>query len=113
MARSRSQAWLRDELILALDLYLQSGVNASPEERQAPSDTLRAIPIERELANQPSFRSRASVSYKLGNFDAINPATQAAGFDHSGSQDAEVFDEFAHDPAMVADMAAAIRANLE
>jgi 5-methylcytosine-specific restriction enzyme A len=112
LPRSRRQAWLRDELILALDLYLRSGVNASREERQELSDVLRSIPVELELADDPSFRSRASVSYKLGNFDAINPATSAAGFEHVGSQDAEVWEELAGDPTSVAEAAAAIRANL-
>jgi len=29
MARSRKQAWLRDELILALDLYVREGKDAN------------------------------------------------------------------------------------
>jgi 5-methylcytosine-specific restriction protein A len=113
MARSRADIWLRDEAILALDLYMREGVNASSEDRQALSDTLRAIPVEPELATNAKFRSRASVSYKLANFEAINPNTASAGFENASSVDRDVWEEFGDDPDRLADVAAAIRANLD
>jgi 5-methylcytosine-specific restriction protein A len=110
--RSRKQAWLRDELILALDLYMREGPSASAASRQDVSDLLRAIPIERELTRDARFRSRQAVSYKLGNFVAMDPTKPTAGFPHVGRGDSEVWDEFADDPGRLAATAAAIRANI-
>src|SRR3954447_10200812 len=113
MARSRADVWLRDEAILALDLYMREGVNAPREAQEALSQTLRAIPVEPELAANPSFRSRGSVAYKLGNFDAINPNTASAGFENVSSVDRDVWAEFGDAPTRLAAAAAAIRANLD
>jgi 5-methylcytosine-specific restriction protein A len=112
VARSRKQAWLRDELILALDLYLREGQNAPAAARQEVSDLLRAIPIEVELAADPRFRSRQAVAYKLGNFVAVDPNNPTQGFAHGGQSDADVWAEYATDPVRLASVAAAIRANL-
>jgi 5-methylcytosine-specific restriction protein A len=111
-ARSRKQAWLRDELILALDLYVREGAGASPASRQAVSDLLRSIPIEADLVEDPKFRSRQAIAYKLHNFVAIDPAKATAGFPHGAHGDAEVWEEFAADPQRLAAAAAAIRANI-
>ncbi|HEX5929950.1 MAG TPA: HNH endonuclease [Solirubrobacterales bacterium] len=112
IVRSRSQAWMPDELILALDLYMSVGPNPGPKATQALSDTLRAIPIERELAGDPTFRSPQSVAYKLQNFVAIDPTTANAGFPHGGKGDVEIWGRFAEDPQRLQLAAAAIRANL-
>jgi 5-methylcytosine-specific restriction protein A len=113
MARSRRQAWLRDELILALDLYIREGKGAPPRSRQRVSDLLRSLPIERELTEDPRFRSEKAVSYKLHNFVGIDPNDPTIGFSHGGAGDAEVWDEFAHDPARLAVTAASIAADIE
>ena len=68
MARSRKQAWLRDELILALDLYVREGKGANVVARRQVSDLLRAIPIENELTSDAGFRGEKAVAYKLYNF---------------------------------------------
>ena len=112
MARSRKDAWLRDELILALDLYLRKGTQASREEQQELSEVLRAMPIERHLSADPKFRSRQAVSYKLHNFVAVDPNQATAGFPHIGQGDADVWDDFADRPDELAKAAQAIRANL-
>src|SRR5438067_1116070 len=107
--RSRKVAWLRDELILALDLYVREGPAPPVATRQAVSDLLRAIPIEPELTADPTFRSRQSVEYKLYNFVAVDPSKTTAGFSHGGQGDVAVWDEFADDPARLSAAAAAIR----
>src|ERR1019366_2558371 len=53
--RSRKSAWLRDELILALDLYRREGRNPSGTAVREISESLRMIPIERDLAEGASF----------------------------------------------------------
>lgn len=104
----RSQAWLRDELILALDLYFREGPNAPATSRTALSNALREFPIEHHLKADPSFRSRASVTRKLGNFRALDP-TLPGGLEHSSRGDAEVWAEFDGDHDRLHTVAAAIR----
>jgi 5-methylcytosine-specific restriction enzyme A len=113
MARPRRQAWLRDELILALDLYTREGKAAPADSRQRVSELLRAMPIEHELTADPKFRSEKAVSYKLHNFVAIDPNDPTEGFPHGGTGDAEVWHVFADDPARLTATAAAITADIE
>lgn len=113
MARPRRQAWLRDELILALDLYMREGKGASAESRRKVSDLLRAIPIEQGLTIDPKFRSEKAISYKLHNFVAIDPNDPTEGFPHGGTGDAAAWDEFAHDPSRLAATAASIVADIQ
>lgn len=103
---------MRDELILALDLYVREGPNPGIDAATELSETLRAIPVEPHLAAEPSFRSPQSVKYKLQNFVAVDPGMPTAGFSHGGQGDALVWSEFADDPAHLHQVAQAIRVNL-
>ena len=73
MAASRKNQWLRDELILALDLYYREGPNAAQSSLDELSDTLRAIPIEPHLAaadddaGAPLEQARASLALEHGD----------------------------------------------
>lgn len=110
--RSRSVAWLRDELILVLDIYMGGHGNTTRAERDEASALLRAIPVEARLTGNPSFRSRAAVARKLGNFAAIDPSNDIGGLPHLGRGDREVWEEFAGELSRLRAAAAAIRANL-
>ncbi len=110
--QSRRSAWLRDELILALDLYRRTGRNPDLTDLRELSDVLRAIPIEQELAENPKFRNPRAVALKLANFVAIDPDATTAGMARGGRGDRDAFSEFWTDPARLAVTAAAIRANL-
>lgn len=110
--KSRKQAWMRDELILALDLYLREGPSASLKSREELSASLRAIPVEPELCANPKFRSPQAIAYKLHNFVGIDPSSAAAGFPHGGKGDQLVWDEFAADRSRLGATAAAIQRNL-
>jgi hypothetical protein len=74
----RSPAWHRDEIILALDLYVRGGsLRGGP----LPSNTdpavidvsrqMNALPIWREAVRAETFRNPAGVALKLANFRAI------------------------------------------
>lgn len=106
MARSRTQAWLRDELILALDLYVKEGASPPSSSLVTLSSLLRRITIESELADEPSFRSPGAVGLKLGNFMALD--TPGHGMPHGGTGDAEALREFAKDHARLSQTASAI-----
>lgn len=111
MARSRKDVWLRDELVLALDLYLKQHGKTTTADRDALSAELRALPIEQHLTSNPSFRSRASVARKLHNFARLDPDAEIVPSPNGGTPDEEVWAEFAGDVDRLKAAAAAIRAN--
>ncbi len=111
MARSRRRAWLRDELILALDLYVREGAGASVQSVDELSALLRTVPIEPLLASDPTFRSPGSIRRKLANFLDLDPGA-LGGLSHGGIGDRDVWDEFANDPDRLGKASAAIRATL-
>src|SRR4051812_30413452 len=113
MARSRKDAWLRDELILALDLYRREGRNPPSSAVQALSDLLRAMPIEPELAADPRFRNANGVQLKVYNFVSIDPDSDIEGMPRIGRGDREVWDEFFADPARLAIAATGIRESID
>lgn len=112
IARTRRQAWLRDELILALDLYLKVGRNPGLSDAEELSQVLRSIPIEAHLAEDPGFRNSAAVKMKISNFVSIDPGAKTAGMRRGGRGDRAVWEEFANDPQLLADTANAIRRHL-
>ena len=87
--RNYGSPWLRDELILAFDLYCR-------------------IPFKKTKASNPEVislaklldRSPAAVARKLGNFGSFDPELQkqqVTGLLHASKLDAEVWDEFNSD----------------
>lgn len=111
MARSRKTVWLNDELILCLDLYRREGYSASADSMLELSQLLRSIPIEPELTENPSFRSRSSVGRKLGNFAELDPNIQT-GLPNGGARDKLVWDEFWGSPEILEETAENIRSNI-
>jgi 5-methylcytosine-specific restriction protein A len=110
--KSRKDAWIRDELIVALDLYRREGRNPSPAALEEVSDQLRSIPVEQGWARDPKFRNPTGVYLKVANFVALDPASGTKGMSRGSKLDAEVFSEFWGEPALLEEAAAAIRANL-
>lgn len=112
MTRSRKDAWLRDEIILALDLYRREGRNPSPEAVAEVSEQLRSISTELVLATDPGFRSVVSVRMKVANLVALDPRAETVGMTRGSRLDVQVFEEFWLAPAKLETFAAAIRAKL-
>lgn len=108
MSRSRKSAWLRDELILCLDLYRREGASPSREMREDLSEVLRSIQVEPELASDPGFRSYSSIGWKLANFATLDPRTGSER-SHGARGDREVWDEFWDDPERLAETVKGIR----
>jgi hypothetical protein len=100
--------WDREELILALDCFVQADTKPSEEQmRELQSDlTFWA------LARGQRPRSAASVAFKLANFLSI--ATDGAeGFEHVGRRDRDVYEEFGSRPDALREAATAIVGALE
>jgi 5-methylcytosine-specific restriction enzyme A len=110
--------WSRDELVLALNLYLLyrnglPGVN-HPEVR-ALSQSLNLIGSATGLSKNQSFRNTNGVYMKLNNFRRWDPSytnTGRTGLAKGNKDEELVWLEFANNPERLADVVAAIKANV-
>lgn len=107
---ARNPTWARDELIIALDLYLRSGqLSDTHPEVQKVSAILNALPIHTTRPDIQKFRNPSGVALKLANYAALDPNYDGVGMSRGGRGDAAVWDEFSGDPALVRRLAAAIQ----
>jgi hypothetical protein len=107
----RNPTWHRNELILALELYLRRGLLREDDpEVIALSEFLRHLDLHPPEGNPDTFRSPTSVKLKLANFAAVDPDYQGVGLQQGGRRDAEIWDEFAIDRERLVQETAAIRA---
>lgn len=115
----RNPPWTRDELILALDLYLKSRHSPSGKQHsevQALSHILGQIGEALGLNGGGSFRNENGVYMKLSNFRRWDPEYLKDGKTGlaKGNKDEElVWNEFAGNPEKLAAVVAAIRAAVE
>jgi 5-methylcytosine-specific restriction protein A len=113
----RNPPWSRDELILALDLYLRNRLRLPERDDTAISGLSSVL---QSLAGAAagrfaSYRNSNSVYMKLANFRALDPRhieQGRRGLTRGGRLDSEVWEEFANKPDDVARIAAAIRSNI-
>jgi 5-methylcytosine-specific restriction enzyme A len=106
---ARNPNWARDELIIALDLYLRNGqLDDKHPEVLKVSQTLNALPIHTTRPDIDKFRNPAGVALKLANFAALDPRYGGAGMTRGGKGDASVWEELNSSPALVRQLAAAI-----
>jgi len=111
--------WSRDELVLALNLYLLyrhglPGVN-HPEVR-ALSQSLNLIGNATGVSKNQSFRNTNGVCMKLNNFRRWDPSytgTGRTGLEKGNKDEELVWQEFANNPERLAEVVAAIKANVE
>lgn len=114
-ARDRNPHWSRDELILALDLYLRfrnTPLSKKSVEIAELSQTLRRLTLTsgRELTG--TFRNPNGVYMKLMNFRSIDPeytSNGRVGLDSGNELEAGVLSEFANNSVALAEAVAAIR----
>jgi 5-methylcytosine-specific restriction protein A len=101
----RNPTWVRDELILALDMYLRYAGNPPGKESSQIielSETLNRLARYLGLARADRFRNANGVYMKLMNFRRFDPVFTDAGkvgLTRGGKTEAEVWADFAHDPA--------------
>lgn len=112
----RNPNWLRDELILALDLYLRT--RSSPPGKQSNevcglSDLLNKLRQKLGLPEYARYRNPNGVYMKMMNFRALDPAYTSegkVGLSRGGKSDEEVWLEFSADPIGCHEVAEAIKA---
>jgi 5-methylcytosine-specific restriction enzyme A len=116
--RSRNNDWSRDELILALDLYVR--FNGNPPGKSSPeiiglSELLNGIGGGTG-GGADNFRNPNGVYMKLMNFRRFDPVYQAqgkTGLSRGNKLEWTIWNNFASDPTRLTETAAAIRANVE
>jgi 5-methylcytosine-specific restriction protein A len=104
--------WTRDELILAVDLYLRHGEQVPPKGHRdivELSKLLRSLPIHDPMPSDPRFRGPGSVYRKLNNIHTSSP--DYPGARTKGNRlDGKVLAEFKADPERFRRIAQAIHA---
>ena len=107
---SRNPSWAEEELILALRLYLNSGLldDANPAVVNL-SRVLNALAVHSVRPDPVRFRNPNGVAMKLANFAAIDPNHRGRGMTRGGKRDAEVWQRYASDEDQLAVIAARIR----
>ncbi len=112
----RNPTWSRDELILALDLYVRFRGNPpgkSSTEIIGLSELLNKMGSQEGVTAE--FRNPNGVYMKIMNFRRFDPAYQAegkVGLQRGGKDEAVVWEHFASDPEALHAAASAIRANV-
>lgn len=112
----RNPPWMRDELILALDLYLTSRHSLPAHESREIvelSAVLARLADKLGISGDATYRNRNGVYMKLMNFRALDPefvGQGKQGLRSTGRGDREVWEEFSSDPKRCHEAALAIRA---
>ena len=114
----RNAPWIRDELILALDLYVKHSGNPpgkGSSEIEELSKLLNTLGLARGQAGQGTYRNANGAYMKVMNFRRFDPHFTSAGkkgLSHGNRLEEAVWNDFANEPAKLASVAAAIRATL-
>lgn len=98
---SRNPNWTRDELILALDLYISEGrkqLDSSHPKILELSQLLNTLPIHAKELREKQFLNPNGVSMKLGNFLAIDPKYEGVGLSRGSKLEQQIWEEFAQQP---------------
>jgi 5-methylcytosine-specific restriction protein A len=112
--RKRNPSWARDELILALDLYLREGqLDAADPSVIELSAVLNALPIHTDRPDREKFRNPNGVAMKLANFAALDPGYPGVGLDAGGQGDRDVWDYFSSRPGLLTPLVARLRAGAD
>jgi hypothetical protein len=106
----RNPPWRREELILALDLYVREGQLSADDPRVLRlSEMLRSLAFGAAQPDAERFRNSNGVAMKLANFASIDPGHHGAGLSRGGQADRHVWNEFAQDREGLAREAAILR----
>lgn len=107
----RNPDWVRDEVILAMDLYFRAGRSQLPPDHQDVillSELLNRLPIHPPRGRDETFRNPNGISMILGNFLGVDPEQETPGLSRNNRLQEEVCGEFAERPSDLRQVADAI-----
>ena len=96
----RNPKWHRDEIILALNLYLdpyRGSIDSRNPNIIELSNLLNMLPFFEVKPDSEKFRNPNGVSLKMSNFLALDPKYHGRGMSSYSKQDKKIFDEFYND----------------
>jgi len=108
----KNPSWTRDELIMALDLYMRynpSRIAKNHPEIITLSKVLKALPLHKNIADRKSFRNPNSVYMKLQTFMRCDPRIKTTGLTHVNKLERTIWQEFSQDLETLNKIALAIR----
>lgn len=114
-AAARNPVWSRDELILALDLYVRHRPKFPDDKHPdvlALSRLLNRLAAITDAGGNRDFRNANGVSMKLQNFRRLDPTQEGKGLPGGGKGEKDVWAVFADDPKRLQATAAAIRGSV-
>lgn len=113
-ANMRNPKWVRDEVILALELYFRvnpSHASQNHSEIVRLSELLNSLPLHPKSNRAEKFRNPNGVYMKLCNFLSLDPDYQGEGLAAHSKMDEEVWREFSNDRNRLVKTAQAIRSS--
>lgn len=109
---ARNPPWVRDELILALDLYCSHDRKELSQDHPAVSQLssiLNELPLHLDRPDRERFRNNNGVYMKLSNFRHLDPDYEGIGLRAGGKMDGVIWNEFANAPKYLSQTAEAIK----
>jgi 5-methylcytosine-specific restriction enzyme A len=107
----RQPPWQRDELILALNLYIQNerarNIKTEPAIAEL-SDLLKKRADFLDLPHDNTFRSINSIYLKLQNLKRLDPTYEGIGLKAGNKMEEEIWNQFASDKQYLKDIAESI-----
>lgn len=108
----RQPAWTRDEIILALDVYLRNirvrPITTANEDVMSLSRLLNELPIHSKEKRGLSFRNPDGVKMEVLNFISLDPQHSGKGLCNIGKQHEAVWGDFADQREYLHQVASAI-----
>jgi 5-methylcytosine-specific restriction protein A len=113
--RPKNPDWVRDEVILALDLYFR--IDAARASAETPeiielSGFLRELGIHHEQATEPTFRNPTGVHMILCNFLALDARYSGIGLSRGSRLQKQIWSEFCESSEALHSAARQIRERL-
>lgn len=113
---SRNVAWMRDEILLALDFYMQNRASIpgkTSEKLINLVDEIQSVTKALGISGDEKLRNVNGVYMKLMNIRGIDPAfPDAAGLKAGGQLEKELFQEYSANPDKLRDVATSIRSGV-
>ena len=108
----KNPPWSREELILALELYINVNGNLDGRSKQAKELAQELYNLSIKSRKQPVYRNSNGVAMKIGNFRRFDPTFTnrgRKGLVRGSKLEEEIWHKFANDPSALKSTAAAIR----